>query len=366
MANLQDLNLGYNPFQDITPSNSTKPLIWADMENVKAKIERSYNETLQNDSKQMVLNWGPYGGGKTFSAYYFRNKYNSVPSVTHIYLRCPKEGGKATDELFKGIIDDLSFDRLCQQVTQLLSSFGNEEKLIEYLIPKASKEYAKAICLLASQDSTVLELMNRFLYSGLTKSELKKLGLAKDIQTDTDSVKFLSGLLSCFASDSPKFEGKVIIWLDEMEDLIYFPPKFYKAFSQILRDLFDSISTNFLIVFNFTLAEGEDTTIELILGGAIWSRITRKIRFQQFTLDNATNYINQLLEHAKITKKIPKPFDDEIIERILNLIPINTLTPREINKYFNSFINFIREEGAKVVVDVAMLNKWVVEYQEDN
>ena len=90
-----------------------------------------------------------------------------------------------------------------------------------------------------------------------------------------------------------------------MEDLIYYSPKHYKIFSQVLRDLFDSLHSSVLFFMNFTLAESEESTIELILGGAVWSRITKKIRYKQFTEKNAFDYCNELLTRSKIDSTIP-------------------------------------------------------------
>ncbi|QXU41462.1 hypothetical protein [Pedobacter sp. D749] len=360
MTSLEALNLRYNPFSDTTPSKGSDRLIWADMHAVKSKLESSYADCIENDSKQLILNWGPYGGGKTFSAYYFLNKYAEDANLCHIYLRCPKDGAKATDELFKGIIDELSFEFINSHISALINEKGSEA-LIKYLTPKAGREYANAIILLGSTDDDIKNLMNRFMYSGLTKTELKKLNLPKDIQTDADSIKFLTGLLSCFSIDN----GKVVIWLDEMEDLIYFAPKHYKAFSQILRDLTDHVSPGFLIFLNFTMAEAEETTIELILGGALWSRITRKIRYTNFTKENGVSYAKELLNHAKIDQGTVAPIDENVLNLVLDFIANNHLTPREINKHLSSLIGYARTQDASII-DNAIFDTWLTEYEEDN
>ncbi len=364
MSSLADLNLKYDPFREVTPSLDGDNLVWAEMEDVKSKMKKSYDDCINHRSKQVVLNWGKYGGGKTFSAYYFIKEYRQTKNLTQLYLRCPKDGGTATDEFFKGIIDFLSFDSIHEHIKSLLNEHG-EKKLMDYLAPKASREYAKAICLIGSDDDNTKTLMNRFLYAGLTKTELGKLGLAKAIQTDTDSIKFLSGLLSCFIGDDNIYSGKVILWIDEMEDLIYYSQKNYKAFSQVLRDLFDSISNGFLVFMNFTLAEGEESTVELILGGAIWSRVTKKIRFKQFTEENAKTYCVELLNYSKANVKEDKPFTKDNIEKIITYIPAGNLTPREINKHFSSLINYGLDKDLKTFT-AKNIAEWATEYQENN
>ncbi len=359
---LTDLNLRHNPFKDMTPRRSSA-LKWAGMATLKRKIDRSYQDFLVEDSKQMILNWGPYGGGKTFSAYYFIKKYESEPSLKHIYLRSPKDGNRTTKEFFKGIVDDLRFDVINQHIRGLIEKHG-EDELYQLLIPKATSEYAKAICLIGSDDPRIINLMNRFIYSGLTKTELKGLGLAKDIQSDSDAVKFLSGILACFAGESDIYDGKLVFWLDEMEDIIYYAAKNYKAFSQVLRDLYDSFSSNVMLFLNFTLAEGEESTIETILGGAIWSRITKKIRYTEVTTEDALLYVNDLITSSRLDSAKVAPFDQTISSQIVRMIPTSNLTPREINRFFSSIINFaIRQD--RTLIDADLLNEWAAEIEED-
>lgn len=360
---LSQLNLSKNPFKDTTSRGSSN-LVWAGMEYLKSKVDRCYEDCLLDESKQMVLNWGPYGGGKTFSSYYFIKHYSVQPLLKQIYLRSPKDGNRVIKEFFKSVIDDLTFDEIHNHVASLIVIHG-ENNLTQLLTPKATSEYAKAIVLLGSNDVQTKQLMNRFLYSSLTKTELRKLGLAKDIQSDSDTVRFLSGLLACYAGESEVYDGKLIIWMDEMEDIIYYAQKNYKAFSQVLRDLFDSFSGDVLMFLNFTLAEGEEQTIEVILGGAIWSRITKKIRYAEVTEETAMQYVGELLYASKIDKDISAPFTQSILLQLIRMIPVISLTPREINKYLSSVLNYAVRQNVEII-DVELINTWANEFEQDN
>ncbi|SDL78481.1 hypothetical protein [Siphonobacter aquaeclarae] len=359
---LSDINLSKNPFKDTTPSR-TSSLVWAGLPDLKRKIQQCYDECLEYESTQLVLNWGPYGGGKTFSAYYFMEKYSTNTKITQIYLRSPKDGNKTIKEFQKNIIDWLSFDTICTHISQLILQHGLDQ-FIQLLTPVASSEFAKAISLMGSGDSSTKQLMNRYIYTGVTKSELKSLGLAKDISSDSDIIKFLSGLFACYAGHSPIYSGKLVLWLDEMEDIIYYPAKIYKAFSQVLRDLSDSFSDNLLMFFNFTLAEGEEQTIEMLLGTALWSRITKKIKYAEITEPAANSYVLELLNNYYINPQ-NHTIDPSIISSIVKLIPKNSLTPREINKYFNSFTNYVLRKNINSI-DLSVVNSWAEEFSEFN
>jgi hypothetical protein len=344
-------NLRDNPFQFLTPSfDNGGELTWADMKKVKSEIEHTYSRIINKTTRQVVLNWGPYGGGKTFAAYYFIENIKHEKSIEHIYLRIPKIAKTSTNELFVNVIDFLSFNRIKQKISSLVKDIG-EESFISFVSKKIrNEEFAEAILLLSNDDKDIQQLMHRYIYEGLTKTELKKVGLPRNISTNTDTIKFLAGVLSCFIGERGK--GKVVIWLDEMEDLVYYSKRDYTLFSQLLRDLIDSLNQHFAIFLNFTLAEPEESTIELLLGGALWSRINKKIRFQHLSKEDAYQYFYDLLNAYRIRKENNiLPFDEDATNVVLDNIPKNAVTPREINRYFSEIIETALEK------DITSINK---------
>lgn len=344
---LNNLNLKFNPFEDLTPSlgQPANDITWAGMHDLKKRFDKIINDSATKRNRQLILNLGPWGGGKTFTAVYYYNKAKMINDVilTHIYVKSPKNDTKATEGLFKGIIEWLTFEKISQQISSLINEMG-EAQFIEFINDKVrSMEMAKAVSLLGNSNAEVLELMNRYLYGGLTKTELKYLGLPKAIQDNADRIKFIAAIMFCFiGSDNNQF-GRVILWLDEMEDLVYFSSKNYRTFSQDLRNLFDILTQDFTTFLNFTFSEPEEATVEIILGAAIWSRITSKIRFKELSIDDAYNYCIEQIQFAQLKKKNLLPFTEDSIRHLLGVIPKQSMTPREINKKFTSIINFVSE-----------------------
>lgn len=362
-----DLNLKENPFKDITPTPGQieDNFVWAGMPTIKSKIEDAYKDTFRFSSRQVILNWGPWGGGKTFSAYYFINKHKK-PNIFQAYIRSPKDGSKSTEEFFYNIIDYLTFSSIKRQIQERINTIG-ETKLRKLLNNRIrSEEFTSAIILLASQEEYVAELMQRYIYSGLTKTELGKIGLPRNIESGTDYVKFLSGIILCFLGEIGNSKGKFILWIDEMEDLIYFSQKNYRAFSQILRDLIDTLNEDFTVFFNFTLAEPQESTIELILGSALWSRINKKIRFKDLSEEDALLYCSELINHYQVNKNKADyyPFNEGILREVFSIIPQGNLTPREINKYCGSFLNHAIKKN-KNILDAKLLKDWSEKIAED-
>lgn len=361
------LNLRDNPFSDITPTpgQTTDDFFWAGMPTVKAKIKSIYEDTLSLNARQLVLNWGPWGGGKTFSAYYFINEYRKTPHLYQAYIRSPKNGNKAIEEFFTNVIDYITFSKIHEQIQSLIKRSG-ESGLKSFLNSKIrSEEFSAAILLLGSDSKDIVEMMQRYLYSGLTKTELKKVGLPRNIETGSAHVKFLSGIILCFIGDHPEVKEKFILWIDEMEDLIYFSQTYYRAFSMVLRDLIDTLNEHFTVVINFTMAEPEESTVELLLGGALWTRINKKIRFKDFSHEDALLYCAELIGAYQIKKTVKFfPFDEQILKTIFDIIPQRNLTPREVNKYCGNFLNYALKSGNHAL-SKELVMEWMREISED-
>lgn len=362
------LNLNLNPFADLTPELQIgKQLIWAGMAEVNTKISKVYVDIIRFPNRQIILNWGPWGGGKTYSSIYFINRPQKKGEIrlTQSYIKAPKKGPTATKEFFISIIDSITFSEIIRQVKYLINEIGEEEFLKKVGSKIASSEFAKAISLLASEDEEILELTQRYIYSSVTKTELKKLKLPRTLSSDTDSIKVLSGILFCFTGDGVFFDGRFCLWIDEMEDLIYYNSAQYRAFSQVLRDLIDRLTERVTVFFNFTLSEPEEKTIELLLGGALWSRINKKIRFKELNEGDAALYVNDLINSALVNKKNNGPFDDIAIRYLLSFIPSSNLTPREINKYFSGVLNFAID-NKKVTINKLLIEQYIKEKNEND
>ena len=349
MKNPEDFKLKENPFQYITPlpGRDGIDMPWANHSTLKENIEGIYERLFNNPPRQIVLNWGPYGGGKTFAAYKFLEKRRERIDLLQTYIRSPKQGNFTGKELYKSLIDFISYRKIKHQIQRLVNELG-EDEAFDFISNKIrSEEVTEAILRIGSEDEVISKLMRRYVFEGLTKTELKEVDLPKNIDWGTDSIKFLSGIIHCFIGDQEKIKGRFVLWIDEMEDMIYYSQKEYKAFSQVLRDLFDSLNQHFLVFLNFTLAEPEEDTIELLLGAALWSRINRKIRFKELSNGEALEYCAELISHYHIENGLSSymPFSEDIINGIIRLIPSNSLTPREINRYCGEILNFAMENN---------------------
>lgn len=365
MKTLKDFNLTKNPFEDMTPviPPAHGSIFWAGMIDMKSKLDRLINAQIISDSRQVILNWGPWGGGKTHSAHYFISNYSGKiknVSVTQILIKAPKNGSKAVSEFFTSVIDYLSLEDIRKQIRKLIGLMGDDE-FINFLNERMrSRELVEAIYLLSNDDDEIKSLMSTYIYVGVNKTELKKLGLSRTINSDSETMKFLSGILWCFIGDKKTFDGRIILWIDEMEDFIQFSKRQYTNFAQELRNLVDYLSQRFTMFMNFTLSENQERIIEVILGGALWSRINIKIRFKELDVDDALTYCKDLIHKFQISKGNNNyfPFDEQALKQLLSTVNPSELTPREINKKCNSVLMFALEND-KLNIDTNLIQEWM-------
>ncbi len=368
MNHYSNLNLKNNPFEDITPlldRENSAQLIWAGMPFLKQKLEDTHSQALTADPRQIILNWGTVGAGKTYAAFYFSNqtRFNSlVPefkgNIFYVYVRTPKEGNTAAHQLFKDILDALTLSSIKSQVQLIIEEIG-KEKLLKFLSQRIrSEEFAKAILLLGDEDLEIAEMMSRYLYGATTNTELKKMGLARPLKSTIDFAKILAGILLCFVSIQDKQKGKLFFWLDELEDLIFFTAKQYVPFSHFLRDLFDQMNEGCTIFMNFTLAEPEQDTIKLLLGNALWSRINQNIRFYELSVEDGMLYCKELLQQCQIEANEYSPFTEKSLRSLLEMIPAAEMTPREINKVCNEVLNFAINQKVSTLSE-EVIQQWV-------
>ncbi len=361
--NIQDLNLHKNPFEFLTPMQGQIDF-WAGMPEIKSDIEQIYKNSFNNSPRNLILNWGPIGGGKTYAAYYFKNKGIDDfddEQIIHIYTTSPKEGVKITKQIFRDILDGITFRKLKQYIQEAYNELG-EDNLFEHIYEKInSEEFAKAVVNLGKEENIfnmhIFDLMKKYIFGTVSAKELDSLKLFRKLESDTDYRKFLSGII--LAITSTKKPKRIFFWFDELEDTIYMTTKQYKEFFQTFRDLVDTVGGKFTIFMNFTFSEAEEENVRMLIGEALWSRINQKIYFKPLNIKDALIYCKDLLKNSQIddSKGDYSPFEETAITEILNNFKQTDLIPREINRNINELIQFALKEN-QTIIDTNLYKKW--------
>lgn len=345
---IQEIGLRANPFENIIPVKGSD-LTWAGVPNIKAAITEIYRESHQHSSRKIVLNWGPYGGGKTHAAFYFeKNRLSKTPDENqiHFYTTLPKNGSASIRDFVIHCLEFIGTKAIHTILTDSLALNG-QEKLVGAIHEKVRNEtWARTILTFASSMSP--DLLLRYVNDGIPKAKLVQYRLIKPLKSNEDFTDFFAAFIVAATLNAPR---RVFLWVDEMEDLVGFPAKDFKAFTQMIRDLTDKVGEKITVFLNFTLAENEEQTLKFLIGDALWLRINQKVRFEELTVEEGVSYCTDMIKSAQLEgKKGVEPFTEAGIRLILDLLPSNKMTPREINKVMSQLINYSIERG-KTIID---------------
>lgn len=361
----------------MTPPEEREHLIWAGMKSLKQELDQKFRAAQQGANTQVILNRGPLGGGKTHALRYYGFPEN-LPKVTGGKVRnvfftsaaTPKQTGKPADEFYLNVIERIDLEQIRSVVATAVNETGATEGLARLKEITGSDNLARAIMMLGqfsdenSDDDAVdanerderKRLLEQYFLESCTKQELKKLGLSRNIGNSQDKFRILAGVIRCFTGLAPGREveshSRFCLWIDEMEDFVYFTGPQFRPFTQGLRDLIDRLPGFFTLLLNFTLADPEEfETLEVIMGRALVDRVTDNIVFREMTQSEAVVYVNDLMKHWRAPEfeaaelSPHYPFETDALEHLIKNLP--TRTPRSINKKCSAVLEKALSENKK-------------------
>jgi hypothetical protein len=162
--------------------------------------------------------------------------------------------------LYRNIIEAVQFRRLRSVIKDIIGLYTPQGALERLQELAGSETLGRALWLLGFekerggqlklfQDGDASngqqKLLESYFFSQTTKSDLRRLGLSRDMNSTQDRFHILGCLLQCLIGLEPvediEAHWRVILWVDEMEDLIDYPSRYHKPFMQGLQDLFDRL-----------------------------------------------------------------------------------------------------------------------------
>lgn len=354
------INLRENPFP-ISPPDDPSLAVWANMKKLKKEFNAILKEAKGSAPTQVVLCRGPVGGGKTHASLYFSLKENwppQRPSVKNIYVLrvpTPKETGKADRYFYMDVMEHITIKQIKNTVQQAINEVGEETARSILHKTMISADLTKALLSLGQEENS--QMLEAYFLGKCSTSELRKLGLNRNIEKTQDYFRVLAGVFHCLIGLSqtrePNDHNRVCLWLDEMEDFVYFTPSQYRPFAQGLREMVDRVPFFFTIFLNFTLTSPEEyEEIELILGKYLIDRMTQQVFFDEMGEDEMLEYIRELLDiystsnrgsAASVKKNSYHPFTEDALRLLLSDLPRRT--PRDVNIRCRNAIMKAFDEG---------------------
>ena len=219
---------------------------------------------------------------------------------------------------------------------------------------------------LSTLNATSLLSVRTYLAGGGTAKDLRSLGAAKRLVTEHEYALAVSGVLFLLVngpSASDETKARIILWVDEMEDLVYFPSRYFQPFTMALREVMDRNGRHVTFMLNFTFSEPEELpSIQLVLGAAIMERVNTHIVFPPATAESLRDYLLELLAANRITQpgSCPTfPFAADAFELIVNAAA--SKTPRFLNKVCDTLLRGLASSGDLVAVPAAGIQRSVIE-----
>lgn len=382
--------LRQNPFPD-TPPLRSEEAVWAGFPELEAQFEALFVEALCTSATQVVLNRGDWGSGKTHAAIYFGTRDRLPPvegrqvkDVHILYIRTPKEPAQADVILYRDIVEAIQFSRLRRTIGGIIAEYDQQTALEKLQETAGSEALGRALWLLGleksrsgqlrllGEDEASAEwhrLLEAYFFSQYTKSDLKHLGLSRGIDNAQDRFRVLGTLLQCLVGLAPtehlEQHARVILWMDEMEDLFYYTTRQHRPFTQGLRDLIDALPGYLTLFMNFTLAEPESLEdIRIVLGGALMDRITHHVYFREPDETGAFEYVSDLLQQFRTERPedrglpITYPFTEDALRALIAGLSLRT--PRDLNQACSETISKALQQGVITAPGEGMITRALV------
>ena len=186
-----------NPF-DLSPPTEPEQIVWAGMKQVKQRFDEIFEVVLSDSATQVVLNQGPWGGGKTHASLYFANKKNLPQTLTdkdrffQINVCVPKEPGKPALDFYTDILDTIGMRQIHKIIRDAIGNLSENETLELLQKVLGSEELAHAFWLLGTEDTNEKQVLLRsYFLEDVTRAELRKLGIARNITKSQDRFRVL-------------------------------------------------------------------------------------------------------------------------------------------------------------------------------
>lgn len=331
----------------VTPGD-LKTVEWYGFKSLKQQFEDSIYGSLFSYSRICVLNRGKMGAGKTNAARFFsrdllNKKMGLYDEIISIIIEAPKQPNQAFIEFSQRFINAITFSKISKASKKMRDKNGKEALYTDIMEFTGNEDIAEVLSNI--DESNRLE-SKTYLAGGGTARDLRKIEVSRKLKSPHDFAVSLVGVLFLLIHGASEETGsltRVILWVDEMEDLVYFPTKDFLPFTQALRELIDKMNHHFTILFNFTFSEPEElSAIESVLGEAIMQRVNSHIVFEDAKKEDLREYLLELLKNNRLDSKENNkyyPFTTDSFETLISAAVDKT--PRYLNKICDNILNIL-------------------------
>ena len=361
---LESLNaLGIPRDKDPFPFGPPKQVdYWADNKKILQKIVQTQMDSVMFASSFVYVLYGPVGGGKTFAVKYLANpktqkmilKSLGKPEFSSLHIQvnaiAPLRTGQLTFSLHKDIVEKC-FSEISRS-DELIDIFAATKELGVGKIRAAFRNIKRSVTCSLNGTLSITNIENLEGYKFLTQTR-SRLGKLQDVNELVETIRILVKILS------EKY-GRIIISIDELENLSRATGTDRVLCSDFLRKMHDMIEHDMTLFLIFTLESFEDVT--KLLQRALVSRVKESVEFP-FVKD--TSDVKEYITECISQRCGINPYsiiEERVIDEISDLLITNfrgRISFRQINReMYKIFINtYIYANRPKYKIDFELYKK---------
>lgn len=347
-----------NPFSSARVPRRDQ-IFWADREEIRKRLLDFIKGKPQQWSEILLIK-GTYGTGKTH-ALIFANIICKRSKFPQVLLLNP---GPSFMDLARRIIDAIGFDEIllaCNLLIErdkerIVRELGKKDlsgimrieglttdRMIRFAFPRIDVNYA--LILGQAYNNRNMDLARAWLLGKqMTATELGRLNASRSISSDDYAVKILADTLRILLT---KY-SKLILLLDELEDLSNLSRSNAISYAKSLRRLIDENVPGLKIIFTWTADAFEN--FQKGTGGfqgksyvALYDRLAPGLELKELTEEEAVQFIK---DYISLVYKGPTEnvITEDSIRAIYNKLKHKARTPRNLISYcYNVFEKAIKE-----------------------
>jgi hypothetical protein len=334
-----------NPVQEADPRNN----IWVGYEREKTLLNKFLvrSRADQVGNANFIMIYGDYGTGKSHALLWAKHQILEThkaefESVAY-YIQTLKWDGKISlASAFKNeIIAKSNIINDVLNLEQFLSERITEYKKLHKLGPEAGKEAVLEKIVVSSDLFNLAKEVLRCENEEHVKALLVPKGLG-----DHQAMTIFTTLINLFVFEYrigdqiTRFKNGAYLFIDELDLLSTSPAKEARETNELLRHIYDNCPNCFCLILGFTATSAE---IGNLFAPYVLSRVSRQIRMDIMPVDEATNFVCQIMDTSRTDDDGPKkcfPFEGSAIDAIVSQIV--SITPRKIINAMQQILEEVR------------------------
>ncbi len=325
-------NLGFGdwPFRLVPAAGPTG--IWYDRSDLKRDLDRLMWRLARHDSSTLHLLWADVGSGKTHTLRFLEHEALAGGEILPVYAVMPRVS-RSFLELHAAVSRSLDLSIAADALFALRNAEGAraaERVIVEWpdLLP--------ALTLYHSGNHVDRELVRRWLAGSrdLTRSDLRRVGIAQEIRTSDHAVSALTATSRLYLT----VRRRLLVLIDELQRIGTVRSTVANEISAGIHTWFNAVPDGLSVVLTFSF--GDKSHVDALLTPELLSRSDhQRLEMTVLTRDDARDFVRAAVAACRLPDTEATALGEDLIGAgVEALAAKGSLTPRNMMKGFNALL----------------------------